>query len=165
MAACRPSVLFCFACNSKVQRGAANVWHSYWDKSPANHLGKYFAVTKYIQTFRFPLTSKHASSDARVKSSTSTRKMAIQSKLSWLHVWHSSSTTVQCSHIRRANDTQLKRLAAFRRHRAVYWKAMWRAPRDLQGRAESLRQDWSERPWRTSRWHTRRIKKSRFIHR
>lgn len=88
-------------------------------------------------------------------------KMAIQSNLSRIHVWHSGSTAAQCSHIWSANGTRLTRIAT-----------LYRPPsRRLHGSARSTEGsprthgDWSERPWRTGRWHTPRIKKSRFIHR
>ena len=89
-----------------------------------------------------------------------TGKMAIQSKLSRVHVWHSGSTEVQSTQIWGANRTT--RLATFSRQRAVHWTAMRGAPRDLQGRTnQEERLDWSERPWRTGRWHTRRRKKEK----
>lgn len=109
-------------------------------------------------TFTYLITFKCAGQ----KQHKQTGKMAIQSKLSRVHVWHSGSTAVQSTQIWGANRTT--RLATFSRQRAVHWTAMRGAPRDLQGRTnQAPRRDWSERPWRTGRWHTRRRKKKKKV--
>lgn len=71
---------------------------------------------------------------------------------------------VQSSHIRSANGPQPARLPTF-------WSPSRRLGGDVRSTAgspwadeESLRQDWSEQPWRTGRWHNHRIKKYKFIH-
>lgn len=71
---------------------------------------------------------------------------------------------VQSSHIRSANGPQPTRLPTF-------WSPSRRLEGDVRSTAgspwadeESLRLDWSGQSWCTGRWHTRRIKKYKFVH-
>lgn len=156
-------IIHMLCCLTSKTRGCAAEWQR---RGIASFLQKAtFLCVKISQnfplscvTFTYLITFKCAGQ----KQHKQTGKMAIQSKLSRVHVWHSGSTAVQSTQIWGANRTT--RLATVSRQRAVHWTAMRGAPRDLQGRTnQAPRQDWSERPWRTGRWHTRRRKKKKKV--